>query len=161
MVIPKPAGDIHLCIDMTRANDVKVLERLPIATVDGGTKESKWEYGIFQTSLLWGFHQIELDSSSRGITVFVTDDGTFRNQRLSFGINAAPEKYQQIIAYSTAGLKVWLTLLMILLEEMERSMTRQTNTPLLKPNNRLNLNYTNVSNGINTGRHEPPWRSIT
>ena len=37
VVIPKPAGDIHLCIDMTRANDVKVLERLPIATVDGGT----------------------------------------------------------------------------------------------------------------------------
>lgn len=106
MVIPKPTGDIHLCIDMTRANDVKVLERLPIATVDGGTKESKWEYGIFQTSLLWGFHQIELDSSSRDITVFVTDDGIFRNKRLSFGINAAPEKYQQIITYSTAGLKV-------------------------------------------------------
>lgn len=80
-----------------------------------------------------------------------TDDGIFRNKRLSFGINAAPEKYQQIITYSTAGLKVWLTLLMISLEEMERSMTRQTNTPLLKPNNGLNLNYTNVSNGISTG----------
>ena len=84
---------------MRRANDVNVLERLPIATVDGGIKESKWEYTFFQTSLLWGSHKIEVHSSSRDITVFATDDGIFRNKRLSFGINAAPEKYQQIIPH--------------------------------------------------------------
>ena len=31
--------------------------------------------------LRWVFHQIELDSSSRDITAFVTDDGIFRDKR--------------------------------------------------------------------------------
>lgn len=46
-----------------------------------------------------------VDSSSSYITVFATDDGIFQYKRLSFGINAAPEKYQHIITQSVAGLK--------------------------------------------------------
>ena len=44
-----------------------------------------------------GFHQIELDNKSRDRTTFATHDGLFRYKRLSFGVNSAPEKYQQII----------------------------------------------------------------
>ena len=44
-----------------------------------------------------GFHQIELDEDSRDITTFATHEGLFRYKRLSFGVNSAPEKYQQII----------------------------------------------------------------
>ena len=33
-----------------------------------------------------------------------TDDGIFRYKRLSFGVNAAPEKYQHIITQTMAGL---------------------------------------------------------
>ena len=44
-----------------------------------------------------GFHQIELDEDSRDITTFATHDGLFRHKRLSFGVNSAPEKYQQIV----------------------------------------------------------------
>ena len=32
-------------------------------------------------------------------------DGIFRYKRLSFGVNAAPEKYQHIITQTMAGLK--------------------------------------------------------
>ena len=55
--------------------------------------------------LRWGFHQIELEPNSRDITSFATDDGIFRYKRLSFGVNAAPEKYQHIITQTMAGLK--------------------------------------------------------
>ena len=44
-----------------------------------------------------GFHQIELDEESRGITAFGTHDELFQYKRLSFGVNSAPERYQQII----------------------------------------------------------------
>ena len=44
-----------------------------------------------------GFHQIELDEESLDITTFATHEGLFRYKRLSFGVNSAPEKYQQII----------------------------------------------------------------
>ena len=55
--------------------------------------------------LRWGFHQIELEPNSREITSFATDDGIFRYKRLSFGVNAAPERYQHIITKTMAGLK--------------------------------------------------------
>ena len=47
--------------------------------------------------LCLGFHQIELEEGSRDITTFATHDGLFRYKRLSFRVNSAPEKYQQIV----------------------------------------------------------------
>jgi hypothetical protein len=45
-----------------------------------------------------GFHQIELEEDSREITTFVTHKGLYRYKRLMFRINAAPEKYQQVVS---------------------------------------------------------------
>ena len=39
------------------------------------------------------------------ITSFATDDVIFQYKRLSFGVNAAWEKYQHIITQTMAGLK--------------------------------------------------------
>ena len=55
--------------------------------------------------LRWGFHENELDAESRDITAFAIHDGIFRYKRLSFVVNAAPEKYQHIITQSMAGLQ--------------------------------------------------------
>ena len=53
--------------------------------------------------LRWGFHLIELEEESRNITAFATHVGIFCYKQLSFGVNAAPEKYQNIITQSMAG----------------------------------------------------------
>ena len=105
VVAPKPSGDIRLCVDMRRANEAIIRERLPIPTIDE-VLESLNGSGVFsKLDLRWGFHQIELDPESRDITAFATHDGIFRYKRLSFGVNAAPEKYQHIITQSMAGLQ--------------------------------------------------------
>ena len=106
VVAPQPSGDIRLCVDKrSRANEAIVRERLSTPTVDevleglnGSTVFSKLDLG-------WGFHQIELEPNSRDITSFATDDGIFRYKRLSFGVNAAPKKYQHIVTQTMAGLK--------------------------------------------------------
>ena len=105
VVAPKASGDIRLCVDMRRANEAITRERLPIPTIDE-VLESLNGSGVFsKLDLRWGFHQIELDPDSRDITAFATHDGIFRYKRLSFGVNAAPEKYQHIITQSMAGLQ--------------------------------------------------------
>ena len=50
-----------------------------------------------------GFHQIELEEGSRDITTFSAGDLLFRYKRLSFGINSAPEQYQNIVRQRIAG----------------------------------------------------------
>ena len=39
-VVPKPSGEIRLCVDMRRTNEAIVIERHPIPTVDEVLQES-------------------------------------------------------------------------------------------------------------------------
>ncbi|KAG5684736.1 hypothetical protein PVAND_013950 [Polypedilum vanderplanki] len=43
------------------------------------------------------YHQVELHEESRDITTFMTPLGAMRFTRLAFGMNAAPEIFQQIM----------------------------------------------------------------
>ena len=97
VVVPKPNGDVRLCVDMRCANKAIIRERHPIPTIDE-VLEDMQEGSVFsKLDLKWGYHQIELSEESRGITTFVTHKGLFRYKRLMFGITSAPEKYQQVI----------------------------------------------------------------
>ena len=97
VVVPKPNGDVRLCVDMRCANQAIIRERHPIPTIDE-VLEDMQEGSVFsKLDLKWGYHQIELNEESRGITTFVTHKGLFRYKRLMFGITSAPEKYQQVI----------------------------------------------------------------
>ena len=105
VVAPKPSGEIRLCVDMRRANEAIIRERLPIPTVDEVLEELNGSTVFSKRDLRHGFHQVELHTDSRDITIFVTHDGLFRCERLSFGVNAAPEKYQHIISQVKAGIE--------------------------------------------------------
>ena len=96
-VAPKAEGDIRLCVDMRKANQAIIRERIPIPTVDEVIENLNGSAVFSKLDLRLGFHQIELDEESRDITTFATHEGLFRYKRLSFGVNSAPEKYQQII----------------------------------------------------------------
>ena len=101
----KSIRDIRLYVDMRRANQAIIRERLPVPTVDEVLESLNGSTVFSKVDLRWGFHQIELDADSRDITTFATHDGIFQYKRLSFGVNAAPEKYQHIITQSMAGLQ--------------------------------------------------------
>ena len=52
---------------------------------------------MVRKTLIHGFHQVELHPNCRDIINFLSQKGLFCYKRLSFGVNAAPEKYQYII----------------------------------------------------------------
>ncbi|XP_044182144.1 uncharacterized protein K02A2.6-like [Acropora millepora] len=86
VVVPKPNGDVRLCVDMRCANKAIIRERHPIPTIDE-VLEDKQEASVFsKLDLKWGYHQIELSEESRIFTTFVTHKGLFRYKRLMFGI---------------------------------------------------------------------------
>ena len=98
VVAPKSSGDIRLCVDMRKANEAIVRERIPMPTVDEVLENLNGSSVFSKLDLRLGFHQIELDEESRHTTTFGTHDGLCRYKRLSFGVNSALEKYQQIIS---------------------------------------------------------------
>ena len=95
--VPKPNGDVRLCVDMRCANQATIRERHPIPTVDEILQAINEGTVFSKLDLKCGYHQIELSEESREITTFVTHKGLFRYKRLMFGISSAPEKYQQVI----------------------------------------------------------------
>ena len=98
VVVPKPNGEVRLCIDMKQANcAVEQRERYPIPTIDEVLQDMSNSTVFSKLDLRWGYHQIELSEESREITTFITHRGMYRYKRLMFGISSAPEKYQQVI----------------------------------------------------------------
>ena len=105
VVAPKASGDIRLCVDMRKANAAIIRERIPIPTVDEMLENLNGSAVFSKVDLCLGFHQIELEEGSRDITTFATHDGLFRYKRLSFGVNSAPEKYQQIVRHVVSDIR--------------------------------------------------------
>ncbi|XP_014672251.1 PREDICTED: uncharacterized protein K02A2.6-like [Priapulus caudatus] len=103
VVVPKPNGDIRVCVDMRQANKAIICERHYIPTVDVVLHEMNNSKVFSKLDVKWGYHQVELNPESRDITTFVTHAGLFRYKRLMFGISAAPEKYQHVLEQVLAG----------------------------------------------------------
>ena len=101
--MPKPNGDIRLCVDMRRANGAIVRERHPIPTVDEVLHDLNGSTVFSKLDIKWAFHQVELSEASRPITTFATHKGLFRYKRLMFGVSCAPEMYQRVIQQVLEG----------------------------------------------------------
>jgi hypothetical protein len=83
---------------MRQANAAIACERHPIPTVDESLYNINGSEIFSKLDRRSGYHQIELEESSREITTFITHKGLYRYKRLMFGISSAPEKYQQVIS---------------------------------------------------------------
>ena len=97
VIVPKQGGDIHLCIDMRRANEAIERTRYSIPTVDELLQNMNGSKIFSKLDLKWGYHQLELAPESRGITTFASHESLYRYKWLLFGVNSASEIYQQEI----------------------------------------------------------------
>ena len=86
VVVPKPNGEIRLCVDMRQANGAIVRERHPIPTVDEVLHDLNGSTVFSKLDVKWAFHQVELSETSRPITTFAIHKGLFRYKRLMFGV---------------------------------------------------------------------------
>lgn len=101
--ILKENGDLRLCIDMRRAN--QAIQRLnhPLPVFEDLI--ARFRNARFFTSLdiKQAFHQVELSEDCRDVTTFITNWGLYRYKRLLFGINCAPELFQNLMESILGG----------------------------------------------------------
>ncbi|CAB3992860.1 Transposon Tf2-9 poly, partial [Paramuricea clavata] len=104
VAVPKPNGDIRVCVDMRQANSAIIRERHPIPTIEETLQELQGATVFSKLDLRSAYHQIELHPESRPITTFATQKGLYQYTRLMFGVSSAPEVYQHIIQQILQGL---------------------------------------------------------
>ena len=104
VVVPKRNG-IRLCIDMREANLAISRERHLMPTLDEIIHDLNGCAYFSKIDLKEGYHQLKLHADSRHLTTFSTHVGLYRYKRLSFGINAAAEKFQNVIATAISDIR--------------------------------------------------------
>lgn len=101
--IIKENGELRLCLDMRRAN--QAIQRLnhPLPVFDDLI--TKFRNAKYFTSLdiKQAFHQVEITEESRDVTTFITNWGLYRYKRLLFGVNCAPELFQNLMESILVG----------------------------------------------------------
>ena len=72
LVVPKPSGDIRLCVDMRQANMAVNRERFSIPTIDEVLQDLNQGKFFSKLDLTSAYPQIELSPESRDIITFGT-----------------------------------------------------------------------------------------
>ena len=105
VVVPKPSGDVCICVDLTKVNETILREVHTLPSVDytlakfGGSKIfSKMD----ANSAFW---QCTLSKESRLLTTFVTPWGRFCFNRLPYGISTGSEQLQRCLSEKFQGLE--------------------------------------------------------
>lgn len=108
VVVPKPNGNIRICVDLTRLNENVCRERHILPAVDETLAQLEGAAVFSKLDATSGFWQIPLHEDSEPLTTFITPFGRYCFRRLPFGISSAPEHFQlrisQIIAGTTGAL---------------------------------------------------------
>ena len=95
VVVPKPDGNIRICVDLTKLNENVLRETYPPPKIDNLLAQISESKIFTKLDCNSGFWQEKLDEQSRLLTMFITPFGRFCFNRMPFGIKTAPEHYQK------------------------------------------------------------------
>ena len=104
VVVPKPNGDVRICVDLTQLNESVCRERHILPSVEQTLAQIGGAKVFTKLDANSGFWQIELEKQSAKLTTFITPFGRFCFNRLPFGITSAPEHFQRRVSEILSGL---------------------------------------------------------
>jgi len=111
VVVPKPSGDMRICVDLKPLNQTVLREYHPLPNVDETLAQLAGAKKFSKLDANSGFWQIPLAKQSRPLTTFITPFGRFQFNKLPFGISCAPELFQKRMSTMLSGLQGVLCLM--------------------------------------------------
>ena len=95
VIVTKPSGKLHVCVDLKPLNENVMREVHPLPKVDSTLAQMAGAKVFTKLDTNSGFWQVPLSQESRLLTTFLTPIGRFCFNKLPFGINSAPEYFQR------------------------------------------------------------------
>jgi len=83
----------------------KLSDKFPLPRIDDILDQLGRAKYFSCLDLMSGFHQIELEETSRNITFFSTSNGSYRFTRLPFGLKIAPNFFQRMMTIAFSGIE--------------------------------------------------------
>ncbi|GBN03791.1 Retrovirus-related Pol polyprotein from transposon 17.6 [Araneus ventricosus] len=125
VLVPKPNGDIRLCIDYRKLNAITIPDKYPLPLMDTLLHDAKSIAFMSTLDLKTGYHQIEVNPDDKDKTAFVCTFGMFRYKRMPFGLKNAPATFQRLMnqfrnGLPTVNILVYLDDIVVLSETFEQ-----------------------------------------
>lgn len=114
-VVPvrKKDGTLRFCVDYRRLNDVTRKDAYPLPRIDDALDSLAHAQWFSTLDLASGYWQVEVDPRDKHKTAFITRQGLFEFNVLSFGLCNAPSTFQRLMDLVLADLQ-WTTCLVYL-----------------------------------------------
>ena len=109
LLVPKKSNDgtkknWRLVVDFRRLNKNIIADKFPLPRIDDILDQLGRAKYFTTLDLMSGFHQIELNDSSKKYTAFSTSNGHYEFNRLPFGLNISPNSFQRMMTIALSGL---------------------------------------------------------
>lgn len=95
----------RLVVDYRQINKKLVADKFPLPRIDDILDQLGRAKYFSCLDLMSGFHQIGLEKKSRDLTSFSTGNGSYRFNRLPYGLKIAPNSFQRMMTFAFSGLK--------------------------------------------------------
>ena len=105
VVVPKPNGQVRICVNLTRLNESVKRERHPLQAVEQTLANLAGTKVFSKLDANSGFWQVPLAPDPQHLTTFITPCGRYCFTRMPFGITFAPEFFQRDMSALPRGLK--------------------------------------------------------
>lgn len=105
VIIPKADGGVRLCVDYKcGVNERLVKSNYPIRRIDDVLHSLRNSSYYCKLDLFKAYLHLKVDEQSSFIQTISTHRGTYRMNRLSFGVKTAPSEFNRIISQILQGL---------------------------------------------------------
>ena len=104
VVVPKPNGDVRICLDPSKLNKSILRETHPILSINYTLSQLAGSTVFAKLDCNSGFWQIPLSKESAHVTTFITLWGRCHFNVLPFGITPASENFPERSGKDSGGL---------------------------------------------------------
>ena len=110
VLVPKKDGTVFFCVDYRKLNAVTKKDSYALPRIDELLALLNVNHYFSSLDCNAGYFQIPMEQSSKEKSAFITDQGLFQFNVMSFGLTNAPATFQRYMDAVLAGLK-WNILL--------------------------------------------------
>jgi transposase InsO family protein len=97
LFVPKKGGELRLCVDYRRINDVTIKDRYPLPSTDMLLDQLSTAKIYTKIDLRWAYHRIRVAEGHEWKTAFRTRYGLFEYLVMPFGLTNCPATFQRHI----------------------------------------------------------------